>query len=116
MLTYSQVIDFALGRPTVVIFIRWKYYHTSCRGNVVNDAFIVSVLSADPVLSLRVCFCNFKVAHIISSQWRTEGGLGVGVQGSIPRPPPPKFRSFDKVEPDFKLSGKCIVFLFQHLN
>jgi len=67
MLTYSQVIDFALGRPTVVIFTRWKYYHTSCRGNVVNDVFIVSVLPADLALSLRICFCNFKVAHIISS-------------------------------------------------
>ena len=30
--------------------------------------------------------------------------------------PPPKFRSFDKVEPDCKLSGKCLVFLFQHPN
>jgi hypothetical protein len=42
-------------------------------------------------------------------QWRTEGGLG----GSTP---PPKFRSFDKVESDCKLSGKCLVFLFQHPN
>ena len=32
------------------------------------------------------------------------------------KPPPPKFRSFDKVEPDCKLSGKCLVFLFQHPN
>ena len=68
MLTYSQVIDFALGRPTVVIFTRWKNYHTSCRGNVVNDVFIVSVvLPTDPLLALRVCLCNFKVAHFISS-------------------------------------------------
>jgi len=66
MLTYSQVIDFALGRPTVVIFTRWKYCHTSCRGNVVNDVVIVSVLPTDPLLSPRICFCNFKVAHIIS--------------------------------------------------
>jgi len=29
---------------------------------------------------------------------------------------PPKFRSFDEVEPDYKLSGKCLVFLFQHPN
>jgi hypothetical protein len=29
---------------------------------------------------------------------------------------PPKFRSFDKVEPDCKLSRKCLVFLFQHPN
>jgi len=30
--------------------------------------------------------------------------------------PPPKFRTFDKVEPDCKLSGKCLVFLFQNPN
>ena len=30
--------------------------------------------------------------------------------------PPLKFLSFDKVEPDCKLSGKCLVFLFQHGN
>ena len=44
-------------------------------------------------------------------QWRTEGGFGV-----FNSPPHPKFRSFDKVEPDCKLSGKCLVFLFQHPN
>jgi hypothetical protein len=38
-----------------------------------------------------------------------RGGVW-GVQTS----PPPKFRSFDKVETDCKLSGKCLVFLFQH--
>ena len=42
--------------------------------------------------------------------WRTEGGFG-GFN-----PPPPKFRSFGKVEPDCKLRGKCLVFLFQHPN
>jgi hypothetical protein len=35
--------------------------------------------------------------------------------GSNPSPPP-KFLSFDTVEPDCKLSGKCLVFLFQHPN
>ena len=30
--------------------------------------------------------------------------------------PPPKFPSFDKVEPDCKLSEKCLVYLFQHRN
>ena len=29
---------------------------------------------------------------------------------------PPKFRSFDKVEPDCKLRGKYLVFMFQHPN
>ena len=39
-------------------------------------------------------------------------GEGWGVQ----HPQNPKFRSFDKVETDCKLSGKCLVFLFQHPN
>ena len=39
-----------------------------------------------------------------------QGGGGWSVQT------PPKFRSFDKVEPDCKLSRKCLVFLFQHPN
>ena len=43
------------------------------------------------------------------NQWRTEGGVW-GVK------PPPKFRSFEKVELDCKLSGKCLEFLFQHPN
>ena len=30
--------------------------------------------------------------------------------------PPPKFRSFDKLEPDCKFNGKCLVLLFQHPN
>ena len=44
-------------------------------------------------------------------QWRTERGFG-GVQ----TPTPPKFRSFDKAAFNCKLSGKCLVFLFQHPN
>ena len=43
------------------------------------------------------------------------GGGGGGGFGGF-KPPPPKFRSFDKVEPDCKLSRKCLVFLFQHPN
>jgi hypothetical protein len=43
-------------------------------------------------------------------QWRTEGG-GLGVQ----TPPPPEVPKFYKVEPDCKLSGKCLVFLFNIL-
>ena len=48
--------------------------------------------------------------NIALEQLRTEGGVW-GVQ-----PHPPKLRRFDKVEPDCKLGGKCLVFLFQHPN
>ena len=50
-----------------------------------------------------------KMTDIDLQQWRTEGGVGGGSN-------PPKFRSFEKVEPGCKLSGKCLVFLFQHAN
>jgi hypothetical protein len=47
------------------------------------------------------------------SSWPVAYRRGGGVLNPSP---PPKFRSFDKVEPDCKLSGKCLVFLFQHPN
>ena len=34
------------------------------------------------------------------------------VFGGLNPPPPPKFRSFDKVEPDYKLRGKYLVVVF----
>ena len=47
----------------------------------------------------------------------------VNIVSGVPRegwgvqtPSPPKFRSFDKVELDCKVSRKCLVFLFQHRN
>ena len=49
--------------------------------------------------------------HLCSCSGVPRGGWLGGF-----KPPPPKFRSFVKVEPDCKLSGKCLVFLFQHLN
>jgi hypothetical protein len=42
-------------------------------------------------------------------QWRMEGG-GLGCST------PPEIPKFYKVEPDCKLSGKCLVFLFQDPN
>ena len=54
-------------------------------------------------------FFNSNAAEALY-QWRTEGG-GFGVLN-----PPPKFQSFDKAAFDCKLSGKCLVFLFQHPN
>jgi hypothetical protein len=48
--------------------------------------------------------------NTMDHQWRAEGGIG----GS--NRPPPKIPKFYKVEQDCKLSGKCLVFLFQHPN
>ena len=51
-----------------------------------------------------------------------EQDYGIMCNSGVPRgriwgvPPPPKFRSFDTVEPDYKLSRKYLVFLFQHPN
>jgi hypothetical protein len=41
-------------------------------------------------------------------QWRIEGGSTL--------PPSPEIPKFYKVEPDCKLSGKCLVLPFQHPN
>jgi hypothetical protein len=62
---------------------------------------ITRIIFGEQYRSLSSSLCSFL-------QWRTEGGFGVSN--------PPKFRSFNKVEPDCKLSGKCLVFLFQHPN
>ena len=56
--------------------------------------------------------CQQEVTLVVRAtcyQWHTEGG-------GCSNPLPPKFRSFDKVEPDCKLSRKCLVFIFQHPN
>jgi len=59
-----------------------------------------------------------EISKFINSIWNKEEWpqavvYGGGVEGFKPSP---KFRSFDKVEPDCKLSGKYLVFLFQHPN
>jgi hypothetical protein len=45
------------------------------------------------------------------------GGEGFG---GVNPPPPPKFRSFDKAEPNSQFRGKyirnCLVFVFHHPN
>ena len=59
-----------------------------------------------------------EMGEIISTYCRAVAYRGRGKFGVVQTPPrpPPKFRSLDKVEPDCKLSGKCLVFLFQHPN
>ena len=55
--------------------------------------------------------------YITYEQPKTLHGSGVLRVGlEVSTPPPLKFRSFDKVKPDCKLSGKCLVFLFQRPN
>jgi hypothetical protein len=55
-----------------------------------------------------------KLMQYVMMQWHTEGG---GLGGSTP---PPKFRSFNKAEPNSQFHGKyirnCLVFLFHHPN
>jgi hypothetical protein len=53
------------------------------------------------VYSLYIRICQGRVEPV-TAQWRTEGGLGVQP------PPPPKFQSFDKAEPNSQLRGKYI--------
>jgi hypothetical protein len=61
------------------------------------------------------------VVCFIFTAW---GGLGLGRGpwgraggwGGAKSPPPPEIPQFYKVEPDCKLSGKCLVFVFQHRN
>ena len=53
--------------------------------------------------------CGLECFRVIPVAYRGEGLGGL-------KPPSPNFRSFDKVEPDCKLRGKCLVFLFQHPN
>ena len=58
---------------------------------------------------LRICI----TCRLISPAVAYRGGEGGWV---VQTPPSSKFRSFDKVESDCKLSGKYLVFLFQHRN
>ena len=58
--------------------------------------------------------CMWNLQHI---KWYWDRcSPSSGIPGGGSNSPPPKFRSFDKVEPDCKLSGKCLALLFQHPN
>ena len=50
-----------------------------------------------------------RMQVLLPMAYRKGGGWG----GSTP---PPEIRSFDKVGPGCKLSGNCLVFLFQNAN
>jgi hypothetical protein len=79
-------------------------------GKTVSDVVLCCVVLCCVVLCCVVLSCLAiwqKVGTVVVAYRR--GGFGVFK-------PPSKFRRFDKVEPDFKLSGKCLVFLFQHPN
>ena len=54
-----------------------------------------------------------KPATVTHAHSGVPSGGGWGVK---PPTPHPKFRSFDTAAFDCKLSGKCLVFLFQHPN
>ena len=61
-------------------------------------------------VSNSVAILDYTIETLARVPVAYRGGLGCS------NPLPPKFQSFDKVEPDCKLSGKCLVFLFQHPN
>ena len=72
-------------------------------------------------LSWQCCCCGkwLKLLNTFSNNFQLS--LTMLLPSSIPvggfKPPTlPKFRSFDKVEPDCNWAEKCLVFLFQHPN
>ena len=78
-------------------------FHKNCVGHI----------TVTNITSVGIFNCMGKPMFNISPLSgvpRGEGGLGCSP------PPPPKFRSFEKAAFDGKLSGKCLVFLFQHPN
>jgi hypothetical protein len=72
-------------------------------------------MTTNALAMTSMCKAEVRVNHYIFQvrllHWRTEGGS---------TPPPPKFRSFDKAEPNSQFRGKyvrnCLVFLFHHPN
>ena len=82
--------------------ISWGFFFTG-----VNGASFVR-RSGD----IWVTGCRY--VETVTFVWNS--GEPKGELRGVQFPPPRKFRSFDKVEPDCKLSGKCLVFLFQLPN
>ena len=73
---------------------------------------VAILLYADLPYCIIPCRPIVRVLKRVQSVAYREGVWGV----QPPPPHPPKFRSFDKAAFDCKLSGKCLVFLFQHPN
>jgi hypothetical protein len=70
--------------------------------------YIAQTMVKSPEVDLAETKRDIFNILLTTIQWRTEEGFG----GSNP----PKFRNFDEVEPDCKLSRKCLVFPIQYLN
>jgi hypothetical protein len=87
------------------------------------------------IQSIKKCTANFRkyMMHLchsfvfLTNFWKQkccsclygmhDSGVPGGRVKTLPfPPPPPEIPKFYKDEPDCKLSGKCLVFLFQHPN
>jgi hypothetical protein len=79
-------------------------------GKIVENSTILTSLEITGYRIKCYDFWNCK-SSVVESSGVPKGGFGV-----FNPPPPPEIPNFDKVEPDCKLSGKCLVFLFQHHN
>jgi hypothetical protein len=64
-----------------------------------------------------ICWCIVDAQCTDREHIKYTGTSGVprGVVWGV-QTPPPEIPKFYRVEPDCKLSGKCLVFLFQHPN
>jgi hypothetical protein len=107
----SLSFRFSLQNPVWVSLLPDAYGSYTC--DILCRILAVSAASKNVKLLLRQFWTERKTTR------RTlEICQGVPRGGRVFKPPPhphpAKFRSFDKVEPDWKLSGKCLVFLFQH--
>ena len=112
---YNQLFTFTLWsavRAVVVLFVLIVQFSERKMDRFLDDLRVVGAVNepVDDSGSERDVSEKEYIAHGMD-QWRTEGGFGV-----FKPPPHPKLRNFDKAAFDCKLSGKCLVFLFQHPN
>ena len=88
-----------------------RHLQSPCTESV--DMLVISgaMVESDGLLNCLYKMYIYLASNMDDSSGVTRVGGGFGVFKT-----PPKFQSFDKVEPGCKLSGKCLVFLFQHPN